>query len=120
MNKIILIGRVGKDPETKNFDTFSLTSFSLATTERFKTNNEIKTNTTWHNIICSGKIAEIVQKHVKKGDQLFLEGKQINRTYDKDGETKYISEVRLNNIEFLGGRKDGGSDNDGQVEDLPF
>jgi single-strand DNA-binding protein len=104
MNKIILIGHVGKDPEIVNANN-KAARFSLATSETYKNKQgEKQTDTTWHNIVIWGKMADVIDKFVKKGTQLMIEGKQSNRSYEKDGQTRYISEVVCSNFEFLGAK----------------
>jgi len=108
VNKIILIGRVGQDPDVNYMDNGkAVAKFTLATSETFKNKSGDKTtNTTWHNIVLWNKAAELVEKYVKKGDLLCVEGKQINRSYEKNGETKYISEVITESFQMLTPKKD--------------
>jgi len=112
VNKVILIGNLGKDPEVKHLESGTvLAKFSLATTEAYKNkNNEKVTNTEWHNIVFFGPQAEIIEKYVKKGDALYIEGRIRTRSYDdKDGNKKYITEILGNNMQMLGGGKSEGS-----------
>lgn len=108
MNKIILIGRAGKDPETVKTETVNITKFSLATSEYFKDKQgEKKEVTEWHNIVCFSNLATIAEKYIHKGDQVCIEGKVQTRSWeDKDGNKKYTTEVIANNIELLGSKKD--------------
>lgn len=95
-NKITLIGRLGRDPESKTFESGSVqTTFSIATSESFKDKSgEWQDNTTWHRVVCWGKLAESLAKNLHKGDLVIVEGKQEHRKYtDKDGNDKTISEV---------------------------
>ncbi|MDD2475169.1 MAG: single-stranded DNA-binding protein [Dysgonamonadaceae bacterium] len=113
VNKVILLGNVGKDPEVKYFDNDrAVANFSLATTERgFKAANgtEVPERTEWHNISCWGGLAKIVEQYVKKGDPLYIEGKIRTRSYDdKNGVKKYITEINADNLEMLG-RRSGSS-----------
>lgn len=86
VNKCILIGNLGRDPETKELKSGgSLTSFSLATNERFLQNNEWREKTEWHTCDCWGKMSERSQK-LKKGDTVFIEGKVTYSEYEKDGQ----------------------------------
>ncbi|MFO8234922.1 MAG: single-stranded DNA-binding protein [Bacteroidales bacterium] len=108
VNKVILIGNVGKDPEVKHLDNGNvMAKFPLATSEVYKNKeNEKVTSTEWHNIIIFSRLAEIVEKYVKKGDALYLEGRIRTRSYeDKDGVKKYIAEIIANNMQMLGGSK---------------
>ena len=107
VNKCILLGRVGKDPEIKQFDGGNKASFSLATTERGYTTKAgvtIEETTTWHNIVCWKGLATIVERFVKKGDLIYLEGKITTRSWDSDNGKKYITEIVADNIELLGNK----------------
>ena len=111
MQKFIAIGNVGKDPEVKEFDNGGkIANFSLATTERGFTTRDgkvIEDKTTWHNISVSGGLVKVVEQYVRQGDKLFIEGKINNRSYKAlDGETRYITEVKVDQLEMLG---NGGS-----------
>lgn len=100
-NKAQLIGRAGITPEIKTFDSGKTKArFSLATSERYRDKNgEWQEETQWHNIVAWGKIAEVVQKVVNKGDEIALEGKIINRSYeDREGQKRYISEIVINEL----------------------
>lgn len=103
MNKVILIGHVGKDPEVKQFENGSIAKFSIATSETYKNKaGEKVTNTEWHNIVVNGKSVEVVEKWVKKGMQLSIIGKIRYRSYDdKDGNKKYFTEIQAEQFEFL-------------------
>jgi len=135
VNKVILLGHLGKDPEVKKLDSGkSVANFSLATSEVYKNKDGEKvTNTEWHNIVLWSPLAEIAESYLKKGSQLYLEGKISNRSYeDKDGVKKYISEVVGRDITLLGKPTNSGSaedtNNEGvvnpnasdEVDDLPF
>jgi len=123
VNKQFLIGNLGKDPETIIFENGSLTKLSIATTEHYKdkSGNDIS-NTEWHNIVLNGKLSEITQKHLKKGDKVYVEGRTKHRSYQQDGITKYITEVHATNITFLTPKKDNVLQNsdDFPKDDLPF
>ena len=116
MNRVILIGRLGKDPELKAAGDTHVCNFSVATS--FKSKD--KENTTWHNCVAWGKTAEIIAQYFKKGSMIALEGRIDNRTYEKDGVTKYISEVVVDKFYFVGGGKEQGSPSQKAEEDLPF
>jgi len=105
-NLVVLVGRVGKNPETRQTEKTNIVNFSLATSEKYKDNE----TTTWHNIVMFGKLAEIAEKYLKKGDLVYLEGKIQNRNYEKGGETKYISEVVANQMTMLGQKNKPDSD----------
>jgi len=95
-NRIFLTGRVGADPEVKNFQNGMMTRFTLATWENYKDQQgEKKTITAWHKIVCWGKLAEWVQKWIKKGQLLDIEGKLVNTTWeDKNGIKHYETEIQ--------------------------
>jgi single-strand DNA-binding protein len=107
-NKVQLIGRVGKDPEIKHTQSGdAVASFSFVTSEHYKNKKgeKIETNQ-WHNIVIWRKLAEIIEEYVKKGDQLFLEGRIVYRSWDdKDGNKKYITEIVCDNMIMIGGKK---------------
>jgi len=135
VNKVILLGHLGKDPEVKKLDSGkSVANFSLATSEVYKNKEGEKvTNTEWHNIVLWSPLAEIAESYLKKGSQLYIEGKISNRSYeDKDGVKKYISEVVGRDLTLLGrpannesnessnNQNVGESNASGEVDDLPF
>ena len=108
LNKVILIGNVGRDPEVRYFDNgVAKAQFSLATTETYKNKEGQRVDQTeWHNVVTWRKSAEFVEKYVKKGDKMYVEGKIKTRSYDdKDGVKKYITEIWADNMQFVGGRK---------------
>jgi single-strand DNA-binding protein len=107
VNKAILIGNLGKDPELKYTPSGkAVASFSLATSERWTgADGQKNESTTWHNIVAWGKQAEILKEYLSKGKQVYIEGRIDNRSYeDKEGNKKYISEIVVTNFQFLGGR----------------
>ena len=103
-NSVQLIGRLGNDPEVRTFESGKkMANFSLATNETFFNNKGEKvTDTQWHNIVVWGKKADIVENYLKKGSEIAVEGKLINRSYEKEGEKKYITEISLNELLMLG------------------
>lgn len=111
VNKVILVGNVGKDPEVRYLEGgTAVCKFPLATSEVYKNKNgERITNTEWHNIVLWRGLAEIAEKYVKKGSQLFIEGRIRTRSYtDKDGNTRYITEITGDSMQMLGKRPDEG------------
>ena len=113
VNKVILVGNLGKDPEVQTFDTYKKATFSLATTEysRDKDGNEVQ-HTEWHNIVVWRGLAEIAEQYLHKGSQVYIEGKIRTRSFDgKDGQKKYITEVQADNLVLIGGRKENSSEN---------
>jgi single-strand DNA-binding protein len=118
INKVTLIGNLGKDPEVQTFDTYKKAAFSLATTEysRDKEGNEVQ-HTEWHNIVMWRGLAEIAEQYLRKGSQVYIEGKIRTRSFDaKDGTKKYITEIQADNLVLLGGRKEGGGENNYQPQ----
>lgn len=104
MNKAILIGNVGKEPEIRKTQSgISVANFSLATSKKIK--GEDKTE--WHRIVAWDKLAEIIEKYVHKGDKLMIEGEIETRDYEKDGQKFYTTEIRAWNMEMLGGKAEG-------------
>jgi len=104
-NRVQLIGNPGADPEVKSLDNGKkMARFSLATNENYKNQQgERVTDTQWHNLVAWGKVAELVEKFVKKGKEIGIEGKLVNRQYEnKNGEKRYISEVVINDFLLLG------------------
>jgi single-strand DNA-binding protein len=104
-NKVQLIGHLGLDPEVKNLESGKkLAKISLATNETYKSVKGDKvTETQWHNLVAWGKTAEYAEKYLKKGNEVAIEGRLINRSYnDKEGVKKYISEVVVNEMMILG------------------
>lgn len=110
VNKVIILGNCGKDPEVRVVGENKVASFSVATTEKYKDSKsgEWKENTEWHNIVCWRNTAELAEKYIAKGTQLYIEGKLRTRTWEKDGEKRYVTEIVAENIQFLG-KKDSQS-----------
>jgi single-strand DNA-binding protein len=110
-NKVTLIGRLGKDPEVKTLSTgATVANFSMATTESYKDKNgEKKETTEWHNIVIWNKLADIVKQYVHKGDLIMIEGKITTRSWEKDGVTRYSTEIVAHEMKMLGSK--GGNSN---------
>jgi len=109
INKVILVGNVGKDPDVRYLDNnVTVANFTIATTERGYTGKDGQVypdKTDWHNIVAWRGLAQIIEKYVKKGTQLYVEGKLKTRTYDdKDGIKRYVTEIYADNIQMLGRR----------------
>ena len=112
VNKAILIGNLGKDPELRYTSSGkAVASFSLATTDRWTSQDGQKQEqTVWHNIVAWGRQAEVIKEYLSKGRQVYIEGRIVNRSYDdKDGNKKYISEIVVQSFQFIGNRGDSGS-----------
>lgn len=111
INKVILVGNLGKDPELRTLESGrKVANFSLATTETYKDKNgERVDQTEWHNIVFWGPIAEVIEKYLKKGSQVYIEGKIRTRSYDdKEGVKKYITEILGDKMTMLGGAPKSG------------
>lgn len=111
VNKVILIGNVGKDPDVKYFDNGSaVANFTLATTERGYTaanGTQIPDRTEWHNIVCWRGLAKVAEQFVRKGSQVYIEGRIRSRTYDDaNGLKRYVIEIYADNMELLGRKRD--------------
>lgn len=133
LNKVILIGRLGKDPEVRTFEgTRKVANFSLATSEVYKDKNgQRQESTEWHNIAIWGPQAEIAEKYLKKGMLLYVEGSIKTRSYEKDGVKKFVTDIQADTFKMLERKEDGArSSNDngdnsyvpasGAEDDLPF
>ena len=107
VNKVILLGRLGKDPETRYMTNGeAVTNFSLATSESWKDKAGVKQEKTeWHNCVAYKRLAEVVGEYVKKGSQLYVEGKLTTRKWqDKEGKDRYTTEVLVNEMTMLDGK----------------
>lgn len=115
VNKVFLLGNVGKDPEIRSTaGGMTVASFSLATADRKKEGTGWVDSTEWHNIVCFQRTAEVVRDYVKKGSQILVEGKITNRSWDdkESGQKRYRTEILVNELTLLGG-KSGGSEGGG-------
>lgn len=121
INRVILVGNLGKDPEIMTFENgVKKASFSLATTESYKNKEGAKVDQTeWHNIVVWRGLAEVAEKYLRKGSQIYLEGKIKTRSYEQDGTKKYITEIYGDNFTMLGGRRDGGESPHDQSQQPP-
>ncbi len=142
LNKAMIIGNVGRDPEVKHLDKgLAVVTLPIATTERFKDKNgELREQTEWHNVVFWRSLAEFVERHVRKGSQVFVEGRLRTRSWeDQSGQKKYATEIVADVIRLLGKRSDnehnnnstytqqeskpttGANDSIGEIDDdLPF
>ncbi len=112
VNKAILVGRLGKEPEVRNLENgIAVAHFSIATSEVYKdkTTGERKESTEWHNIVLWRGLAEIAQKYLHKGDMVYIEGKLRTRSWEKDNVTRYTTEIVADNMTMLSGKAGGGS-----------
>ena len=109
VNKVILIGNVGSNPEIKQFENGIIASVSIATSERWndKTTGERKEHTEWHRVVFNGRLAEVVAQYVKKGDKIYVEGSLRTRkwTDPQTGQDRYSTEIRADSMQMLGGQQ---------------
>jgi len=131
INKTLLIGHTGKDPEVRTLDNGAkVAKFNIATNESYKDKNtgELITLTDWHQVEAWGKLADIVERFIKKGSRAYVEGKYKSTTYEQDGQTKYVYYVKADVIRNLSPKDDSqfnASDfpanySGGADDDLPF
>ena len=117
VNKVIIVGNLGRDPETRYMpEGGAITNISVATTEKWKDKNgEMQEKTEWHRVAFFGKLAEIAGEYLKKGSQVYVEGRlQTRKWQDKDGQDKYMTEIVANQMQMLGSRQGmGGGDRGG-------
>ncbi|MGN0201313.1 MAG: single-stranded DNA-binding protein [Candidatus Cryptobacteroides sp.] len=115
LNKVMLIGNVGRDPEVRYLDGgpqggngTKVATFTLATTERYRDRNgETRENTEWHNIVAWRNSADLAEKYIRKGSQVFIEGKLRTRSWnDQAGQKRYTTEITVDNIQLLGRKSD--------------
>jgi len=110
VNKVILIGHLGKDPEVRNLESgATVANFTMATTETYKdkTTGERKDITEWHNIVLWRGLADIAAKYLHKGDLVYIEGRLRTRSWEKDNVKHYITEVQADNMTMLGTKGSG-------------
>ena len=137
VNKVFLIGHLGKDPDVRTLESgVKVAMFTLATSEPYRNKeNEKVEHTEWHNIVAYRGLAEIIEKYVRKGQLVCIEGRIRTRSYEKEGQKKYITEIWADNMQMLGGKKEGSSHEqtttpsvevdppdapDTKADDLPF
>ena len=122
VNKVILVGNLGRDPETRTFPSGDqVCNATLATTDKWKDkqSGEMKEATEWHRLVFNGRLAEIAAQYLRKGSQIYVEGQIRTRKYqDKDGVEKYATDIRVDQMQMLGSRQgmggpSGGGDDDG-------
>lgn len=115
VNKVILVGTLGRDPETKTFaNGGSLTQFSIATSESWvdKNSGERQEITEWHRIVLNNRLGEIAQQYLKKGSKVYIEGSLRTRKWtDKDGQERFTTEIRGDSMQMLDSARSGPGDN---------
>ncbi len=135
VNKVILIGNLGRDPEVKNLGETTVCNFSIATSDKWKDKNsgQSQEKTEWHRIVAWRKLAEICGQYLRKGSQVYIEGKLQTRSWEQDGSTRYTTEIIAHSVQFLGGGVNRGGVQSGgrpagfginnkppQDDDIPF
>jgi len=106
INKVILVGNVGREVEFRSLPSGThMAKFSLATTDMRSKDEQGNPRTEWHNIVVWGKLAEFCDQYVGKGRQLYIEGSIRTRSYEKDGQKKYFTEIHAQTVELLGPRQ---------------
>ena len=132
VNKVILVGNLGKDPKVRYLDNgVAVANFSLATTENYKNKaGERVSQTEWHNVVLWRGLAEVAEKYLKKGASIYIEGKiKTSKWEDKDGNTRYNTEILADNMTMLGGKQfpehppslsPNSGANGNKSDDLPF
>jgi single-strand DNA-binding protein len=109
LNKAMIIGRLGKDPEIRyTQDGKAVANFTLATSDKWrdKDSGEMQERTEWHRVVAFGRLGEICGEYLAKGRQVFIEGRLQTRSWEKDGVTRYTTEIVANNMQMLGSRND--------------
>lgn len=120
LNKVVLIGRLGKDPELKYTPSgTAVANFTIATNESYKDKDGKKVeNTDWHKVVAWNKLAEICGQYLKKGSLVFIEGKIKTRSYDKDGVKHYITEIVADEMQMLSAESK--AEKEMSTDDMPF
>lgn len=129
VNKVIIIGNLGSDPEVRELSThMTVGRFSVATTTTWKDKNtgEIKNKTEWHRIVCYGKLAEFTKNYLKKGVKIFIDGQLVTSTWEgRDGIKRNSTEIAINQLQILSSRQFSGKDQEmvepvSEQDDIPF
>lgn len=122
VNKVILVGNIGQDPETRYLPSGgAVTNVTLATSESWKDKNtgENQERTEWHRIVFYNKLAEIVAEYVKKGSKLYVEGSLRTRSWEQDGVKRYATEIIADQMQMLDSRGAGGGGDGGSYQSAP-
>jgi|TARA_R110001606_G_scaffold797_1_gene3119 single-strand DNA-binding protein len=130
VNKVILVGNVGTEPESKQFDWGLVCNISVATSETWKDKNtgEKQEKTEWHRVVFKNRLAEVVDQYVKKGSKIYVEGKLTTRSWEQNGEKRYATEVEGREMQMLDSKtgqaapapKKAAASFDIDPSDLPF
>ena len=121
VNKVILIGRLGQDPESRGINDTTVTTLSVATSRKWKSKDgETQEATQWHRVNAWGKLGEICSQYLTKGRQVYVEGELQYRKYEKDGVTMYGTDIRASEVKFLGSSPKGGEASLSNDNEEPF
>ena len=121
VNKVILLGALGRDPETRFMPNGeAVTNFSMATSENWKDKSGVKQEKTeWHNVVAYRKLAEIMGEYLKKGSSVYIECRLQTRKWEKDGVTRYSTEIIADSMQMLGGKADGSTSSSQRQDSKP-
>jgi single-strand DNA-binding protein len=122
VNKVILVGRLGANPEVRSLESGTkVASIRVATSEKYKDRNGNQVEATeWHNVVLWRGLADVTEKYLKKGDQVYVEGRIKTRKWtDKDGNDRYSTDIVANEMTMLGGASGGGNSGGGQSSSAP-
>lgn len=120
VNKVILVGNVGADPEVRYLqEDLAVARIRVATSESYKKDGERVTNTEWHNVTLWRGLAKVTEQYVKKGQMVYIEGRIQYRTYEKDGVTMYATDIVANEMKMLGRPTEGGAPQGGMGQGQP-
>ncbi|NTV06244.1 MAG: single-stranded DNA-binding protein [Chlorobiaceae bacterium] len=114
LNKVMLIGRLGGEPESRLAGSTTVANFTIATSEKFKNQQgEVQERTEWHRIVAWGRLAEICKEYLHKGSQVYVEGKLQTRNWEKEGVKQYTTEIVISEMQMLDGKPSGSGQYEG-------
>jgi len=111
VNKVILLGRLGGDPESRQAGATTVANFTIATSDKYKDKqDQWQEKTEWHRVVAWGKLADICAQYLRKGSQVYVEGKLQTRSWEKEGVKQYTTEVVISEMQMLDGKPNGGQE----------
>ena len=114
VNKVILLGRLGGEPESRQAGSTTVTNFTIATSEKFKNQQgEFQEKTEWHRVVAWSRLAEICKEYLHKGSQVYVEGRLQTRSWEKEGVKQYTTEIVISDMQMLDGKQSGQGYNEG-------
>lgn len=119
LNKVQLIGRLGKDPESRHFENGNMVcNFSIATSEKYKdkASGETKEKTEWHNLVLWNNVGKVAEKYLHKGDMVYVDGKIATRSWEKEGVIKYTTEIIVSDLKMLSTKRSDNSSGESREE----